>query len=134
MKRAFFEMGTADAEYVWKHLDRSETYVSAEGFDAGEFADAENCEVLSTFIHTDLNAAALSRLPKLRMIATRSTGYDHVDLGYCASRGITVCNVPVYGDNTVAEHTFALILALSRKVIQSHNRARTGNFSLAGLQ
>jgi D-lactate dehydrogenase len=68
------------------------------------------------------------------MIATRSTGYDHIDLAYCRSAGITVCNVPVYGDNTVAEHTFALILALSRKVIQAHNRARTGNFSLAGLQ
>ena len=43
-------------------------------------------------------------------------------------------NVPVYGDNTVAEHTFALILALSRKVIQSHNRAKAGDFSPAGLQ
>ena len=40
----------------------------------------------------------------------------------------------MYGDNTVAEHTFALILALSRKVIQSHNRARSGDFSPAGLQ
>jgi D-lactate dehydrogenase len=134
IKRAFFEMSASDADYVWKRLDRAETFVSSEPFDAESFADAGTCEVLSTFIHAHLDQSTLRGLPNLRVIATRSTGYDHVDLDYCRSRGITVCNVPLYGDNTVAEHTFALILALSRKVIQAHNRARTGNFSLAGLQ
>jgi D-lactate dehydrogenase len=90
--------------------------------------------VLSVFINSRLNASALSGLPALKLIATRSTGYDHIDLAYCRSHGITVSNVPVYGDNTVAEHTFALILALSRKVIHSHARARSGDFSPAGLQ
>jgi lactate dehydrogenase-like 2-hydroxyacid dehydrogenase len=89
---------------------------------------------LSVFIQSCLDEKALSRVPNLKLIATRSTGYDHIDLAWCRSRGITVSNVPVYGHNTVAEHTFALLLALSRKVIQSHNRGRTGNFSLAGLQ
>ncbi len=117
MKRAFFEMSASDADYVWKRLGHAETYVSAEPFGVESFPDAGTCEVLSTFIHAHLNESTLSGLPKLRMIATRSTGYDHVDLNYCRARGITVCNVPVYGDNTVAEHTFALILALSRKVI-----------------
>ena len=134
MRRAFFEMSATDADYVWKRLERAETYVSPESFGAESFAEAGTCEILSTFIHGHLNETTLRGLPKLRMIATRSTGYDHVDLNYCRARGITLCNVPVYGDNTVAEHTFALILALSRKVIQAHNRARTGDFSLSGLQ
>jgi D-lactate dehydrogenase len=45
-----------------------------------------------------------------------------------------VCNVPFYGENTVAEHTFALILALSRKVHEAFVRVRAGNFSLEGLR
>jgi len=133
-KRALFEMSAADADFVWKRLRREETFVSTENFGPAEFPDARDCEVLSTFIRSELNESTLGSLQRLRMIATRSTGYDHIDLSYCRARGITVCNVPVYGDNTVAEHTFALILALSRKVIQAHNRARSGDFSLSGLQ
>lgn len=133
-RRAFFDMSASEAEYVWKRLERTETYVSSGPFDADNFAEATTCEILSRLINAPLNESTLRGLPKLRMIAVRSTGYDHVDLEYCGSRGITVCNVPVYGDNTVAEHTFALILALSRKVIQAHNRTRAGNFSFAGLQ
>ena len=59
--------------------------------------------ILSVFIHTAVRAEDLARLPQLRLIATRSTGYDHIDLDYCAAHGITVCNVPAYGERTVAE-------------------------------
>jgi D-lactate dehydrogenase len=45
-----------------------------------------------------------------------------------------VANVPHYGENTVAEHTFALILALSRKVHQAYVRTIRGDFSFTGLQ
>jgi D-lactate dehydrogenase len=133
-KRAFFETTATEADFIVKRLGGPETFISSELFNPELLPDAANCEILSVFINSDLDEAALSPLPRLRMIATRSTGYDHIDLNYCRSRNIAVCNVPVYGDNTVAEHTFALILALSRKVIQAHNRARTGNFSIEGLQ
>ena len=131
-KRVFCETSPTDEKFIREHTDPSTTVMTA-----GVFADVEvsaDCEVLSPFIHSKLDKASLADLPKLKLIATRSTGYDHIDLEYCRRREITVCNVPVYGDNTVAEHTFALILALSRKVIQAHNRVRTGNFSLEGLQ
>jgi D-lactate dehydrogenase len=133
-KRAFFEMTAADEEYVRNRFHDSDTFLSPETFGPEHISKIQDCAVLSGFIHTKLNQSTIGGLQNLKMIATRSTGYDHIDLNYCRSAGITVCNVPVYGDNTVAEHTFALILALSRKVIQSHNRARTGNFSLEGLQ
>jgi len=45
-----------------------------------------------------------------------------------------VCNVPYYGENTVAEHTFALILALSRNLHKAYIRTVQGNFSLEGLR
>ena len=133
-KRAFFEVSAAEEEYLWQHLDRSDTFSTAHVFDPAEIPDPHHCQILSVFINSHLNETALNALPSLRLIATRSTGYDHIDVEYCRRRGITVSNVPIYGDNTVAEHTFALILALSRKVIQSHNRARAGDFSPAGLQ
>lgn len=74
-------------------------------------------------------------LPNLKLIATRSTGFDHVDLKAAQEKGVTVCNVPAYGENTVAEFTFALILALSRKVFPGVKRVREqGKFSTDGLQ
>lgn len=81
-------------------------------------------EVLSPFIASRVGPPELERLPSLRLIATRSTGYDHIEIAAASARNILVCNVPVYGDNTVAEHTFALILSLSRKLRQTYERVR----------
>lgn len=91
-------------------------------------------DILSAFIYSQLNAEVLSRFPNLKLIATRSTGYDHIDLSYCAARGITVCNIPAYGVNTIAEHTVGLMLALSRKIVLSVERTRKGDFRLDGLR
>lgn len=86
----------------------------------------EDAEVLSVFIYSDLDAALMQRLPALKWIATRSTGTDHIDLAFCRQRGIGVSNVPTYGANTVAEHTFALILSLSRKIYPARVRTLRG--------
>ena len=91
-------------------------------------------EVLSTFIHSRVDAKALAAMPNLKLFATRSTGFDHIDRATCAERGIAVVNVPTYGENTVAEHTFALILALSRKLIAAEQKGRRADFDLDGLQ
>lgn len=90
--------------------------------------------ILSPFIRSECSAEQLQRLPNLRAITTRSTGYDHIDMDYCRDHGIVVCNVPTYGDNTVAEHTFALILALTRKIHRCYERVLRGDFSLEGLR
>ncbi len=98
---------------------------------AKAYSDAE---AVSPFIYSDLSADVLRHLSRLKLVATRSTGFDHIDLAYCDVNGITVCNVPVYGDNTVAEHVFALLLAISHKMITAVDRTRRGDFSLKGLQ
>lgn len=64
-----------------------------------------------------IRAAALERLPELRMISVAATGYDVVDVAACRERGIVVANVRAYAVHTVPEHTFALILALRRQLI-----------------
>ena len=76
-----------------------------------------DAEVISVFVGSNVTREIIDRLPKLKLIAARSTGFDHIDVKYASERGITVTNVPTYGENTVAEHAFALLLALSRKLI-----------------
>lgn len=91
-----------------------------------DYADAD---IVSVFIFSKIDKKMLDRLPNLKHINTQSTGYDHIDLAACARRGITVSNVPSYGENTVAEHAFALILAISRKIVPSVEQTRRCDFS-----
>ncbi len=90
--------------------------------------------IISTFINSTLTAEVLQKFPNLKLIVTRSVGYDHIDLQYCKEKNITVCNIPTYGPHTIAEHVFALMLALSRKLIPSVERTKRGDFSLDGLR
>ena len=83
---------------------------------------ASDTRVLSVFIHTRVTAADMDRLPNLRLIATRSTGYDHIDVAAAQARNIAVCNVPAYGERTVAEYAMALLLAATRLVLPSTYR------------
>ena len=101
------------------------------GASAAKYADAE---IVSPFVNSRLDAGVLSQLPQLRMIATRSTGYDHIDLSYCHAHGIAVANVPNYGDVTVAEHAFSLLLGISRHLVEAVERTRRGAFAQEGLR
>jgi D-lactate dehydrogenase len=94
----------------------------------------EGVTVFSPFIHSDCSADQLARMGELELIATRSTGFDHIGLGYCNENGIRVANVPTYGDHTVAEHAFGMLLALSRKIHRCYERTSSGDFSLEGLR
>jgi len=129
MKIVFLELHDWEEKYLRERIDPSHEIVVVD--DVAKIPDAE---VVSPFIYSKLTAERLSKLPKLKLVATRSTGFDHIDVAECAKRGVTVCNVPSYGENTVAEHTFALVLALSRKVHEAFVRVRAGNFSLDGLR
>ncbi|MFB6285397.1 MAG: hydroxyacid dehydrogenase [Candidatus Bipolaricaulia bacterium] len=96
--------------------------------------DQTDADVVSTFIYSRLGADVLAQFPNLKLITTRSTGYDHVDLDYCREHGITVCNVPTYGDHTVAEHVFGLLLTISHNLVEAIDRTRKGDFSMRGLR
>ncbi|HIE36490.1 MAG TPA: hydroxyacid dehydrogenase [Candidatus Omnitrophica bacterium] len=81
-----------------------------------------------------INKEILQKLPKLKLITIRSTGFDHIDLKECKKRKIVVCNVPYYGENTVAEHTFALILSLSRNIHKAYIKTIRHDFSIDDLK
>ncbi len=105
-----------------------------ERVDGDRLRELGPVQILSTFIHSDCSGEQLQRFPQLRLIATRSTGFDHIDLDYCREHHIVVSNVPTYGENTVAEHAFALILTLTRKIHRTYERTVRGDFSLEGLR
>jgi D-lactate dehydrogenase len=93
----------------------------------------EEAEIISSDVSV-LDAVVLEPFKRLKLIAVRSTGVDHIDLAFCQSRSITVCNVPAYARSAVAEHAFALLLALSRHLCEAGQRTRRLNFSWAGIQ
>ncbi|HLD26187.1 MAG TPA: NAD(P)-dependent oxidoreductase [Candidatus Andersenbacteria bacterium] len=97
-------------------------------------AEAVGATVVSVFSWSNIDAGVLNALPGLRHVATRSTGFDHIDVAACRARGVSVSNVPEYGVRTVAEHTFALMLALSRKILHCDNRTKKCDFSRDGLR
>jgi len=73
-----------------------------------------------------LLAAQLAQLPRLKLIAVAATGTNNVDLDYCREHGIAVCNVSGYSTHSVAEHTFALLLALRRQIHSYHADVAAG--------
>jgi len=133
MKVAIFEEAEWERQ-AYADLGPDHEVTSApEPLNGRTFAQA-NAEIVSTRTGSDLGADMLRRFPNLRMVATRSTGFDHVDREFCRKTGIVLCNVPGYGDVTVAEHVFALLLALGRHLPNAVNRTRRGDFSQAGLR
>jgi D-lactate dehydrogenase len=71
-----------------------------------------------------VTAHVLDGCPQLRLIVTRSTGYDHIDLEAAKARQIVVCNVPDYGAHMIAEHAFGLMLAVARNICRGNHRYR----------
>ena len=132
----FFELDDGQQQYLTDKLPNETLRFSPASLTTGEQARkiAHDAEIVSPFVHSHLGADVIENLPHLKMIATRSTGFDHINVPEAESRSIPVCNVPTYGENTVAEHTFALILSLSRNLHKAYVRTVAGNFSLDGLE
>lgn len=109
------------------------TFVS-EGLDEENAADYADSEIVSVFVHSEVNGQALEQLENLKAIATRSTGFDHIDMGTCRERDIKVAYVPGYGENTVASHTMGLLLNIAHRISDGIDRTRKGDFSNQGLR
>ena len=75
-----------------------------------------------------LRAEALSQLQKLQLIAVAATGVDNVDLAYCRSHNIAVCNTRGYAVNSLPEHALMLMFALRRNLIAYRADIRAGRW------
>lgn len=105
-------------------------HLNSESIEAVAPTDAICC-----FVNDSINVKVIDGLFErgVQLIALRSAGYNHVDYAYAQEKGISICRVPSYSPQAIAEHTVALILSLNRKIPQAYNRVREGNFSLNGL-
>lgn len=132
MKIVFFEVEEWEEPVLKKAFpDAVLVHEKLNDENAKDFTDTE---ITSSFIYSSFQKKQLDAMPHLKMIATRSTGYDHIAMEETKKREICVVNVPEYGSVTVAEHTFALILNLSRKIYQSVNQAKQLDFDHYNLK
>lgn len=130
MRIAGVELEPWEQEYLTKALGGG-TYFEQHLDQAGDLGQPD---ILSIFIYSKIDQAALEKMPNLKFITTNSTGFDHIDLAACKARNIAVSNVPFYGENTVAEQALALLMSLTRKIIPSVERTRVGDFRLDDLR
>lgn len=83
--------------------------------------DRQSAEIVSVFIESHINTEVLDSFKNLKLITTRSTGYNHINIDSCLSHNVAVTNVSAYGEKTVAQYTFGLLLALIRKIVPAVN-------------
>jgi len=134
MDIAFFEAEAWEANVLLELYGDVDYDVTAETLSAKNVEKYSDSKVISVSIYSDLSRDILSKMKRLKMIATRSRTVDHIDLDYCCAHDIVVTNVPSYGAHTVAEHVFALLLSISRRIPEAAKRAREGIFTAEGLQ
>ncbi|MGA3172627.1 MAG: NAD(P)-dependent oxidoreductase [Chthoniobacteraceae bacterium] len=130
MKICFVETESNEQEFFRADLD--------DGHDLQFVDDLDevppDAQILSVFVHSQVTPAFLDAHPALKLITTRSTGSDHIAVAEAAARSIVVSRVPNYGENTVAEHSFALLLALSRRLRESLKAYSSSHFSYQALR
>lgn len=98
--------GLTGTDHHWEYVEET---ISPENLNV-------EAEVISVFVTSTVTREIIEKLPKLRLIACRSTGFNNIDLVAADEHGIAVVNVPTYGESTVAEYAFTLLLALTRKL------------------
>jgi len=135
-KVVFFNVDEKEQSVLSKEFAGEKTFelrFNQKSLDKHTACIAKEAVGIGIFIQSKITQEVLDHLPMVKVIATMSTGFDHIDLTACKARNITVSNVPSYGDNTVAEYAFGLILALARKFKSTFDRIERGFFSRTGL-
>lgn len=118
-----------------RQMDRLRALGEVEGFTDRAEDDAElvrrlagAAAVVNMRSFTRFSEVVLAACPDLRLISISGTGTDNVDLGAATRRGILVCNTPEANSDSVAEHTWALLLALARGLPAMEARMRAGEW------
>lgn len=125
MKMLMFDFRDTEKEYF---KENTPTDLEIEFFneplsDKFHLTDSqkEDTVILSVFINSELTPEILSQFKNLQVVATRSTGYNHINLDYCKKNNIAVINTPYYGKSSVAQYTIGMIIALTRNVLLATN-------------
>ncbi len=129
MKKTYFlDVLKEDEQIIKDNFPNS--FISSESLN-----DKHNdAEILCASIHSKVSRKTINNFHNLKLIITRSVGYDHIDLEYANKKGITVCNIPDYGSHVIAEFVFALLLSGLRQIDRGDKRVEKNNFSFIGLK
>lgn len=125
--RVFFNRENAEERFVYQFY---ETHLGPHIVQAVADVDA-----VCVFVNDRVNREVIEVLASrgVKIVALRCAGFNNVDLDAAREFGISVCRVPAYSPEAVAEHTLAMLLTLNRKTHKAYNRVREQNFSLNGL-
>ncbi len=135
MKIGFFELEGWEESAIRTNFPDAELVLNNSKIDELNIPAVTDFGIISIFVDSRITKDVLAHFSNLKLITTRSTGYDHIDIAACNERGIMVAYVPGYGDNTVAEFAFGLLLSLIRKIYKGIDQIKeTGSFSLEGMR
>lgn len=131
IKMMMFDFRESEKEFFENNelVDFDITFINEPLNETTELNEEELKEtsIISVFRSSNLTRNVLDKFHNLRMIATRSYGYGHIDLDYCIEHNIAVLNIEQYGEEAVAQYAIALIIVLIRNMLpaiiemKSHN-------------
>ena len=135
MKIVIYESDSSEEGYLRENLSGIDVVFVADKLNVETAKKTVGADCVSVFTGSRIDATVLEALPSVKLIVTRTTGYDHIDLVACKEKGVIVTNVPGYGSVAVAEHAFALLLALSRRIFDAaHQVKEEGEFRVTAMQ
>lgn len=76
-----------------------------------------------------VTADVMAACPTLKYVGLFATGYNNIDVAYAAAHGVTVCNVPGYSTEAVAQHTFALLLTVTDRCHEYNATVAEGDWA-----
>ena len=76
----------------------------------------------------------MEKMPNLKIIARAGVGVDNINLDAATKRGIIVVNAPSGNTISTAEHSFAMMMALARKICQANNSIKSGEWNRSAFQ
>jgi len=129
MKIIFFDVQDYEIDFLKKNCPKG---VEVELFKGSieTFGGNFDADAISVFAINPVRAEALKKFKNLKYIFARSVGFSHIDKNYCASHSIKVFNTPHYGDYTIAEFAFGILLSVVRKIRQSSDAVKNGDVNL----
>ncbi len=86
------------------------------------------CDALLSLLTDKIDKEVLDANPKLKIISNYAVGFDNIDVAYATSKGIPVTNTPGTLEDAVAEHTFALLLAVTKRIVEADRFTRAGKY------
>lgn len=134
-------MKVAITDHSFANLEIEELQLQAQGHEIVAWKEKRPAAELPALVadadavitqFAPLTAEVIASMRQARIIVRYGIGVDNVDLEAAREKGIPVCNVPDYCIEEVADHTLALLLALTRQVVINCENVRQGGWGLAG--